>query len=126
MGPLLLGAPVGVLFAMRAVRDDRKRRRDLTIHEMRKRAMATIQEAWLDFDFESQRSIDEAQTLLREAIEHRSRQVEQTLVHASQAAQRIGRAHEKGELGPKLKDRIEAGQAALETMRTQRPLVGAS
>jgi GTPase SAR1 family protein len=121
LGPLLLGAPVGVMFAMRAVRDDRKRRRDLTIHEMRKRAMATVQEAWLDFDFQSQRSIDEAQTLLREAIEHRSRQVEQTLVHASQAAQRIGRAHESGKVGPELKERIGAGQAALETMRTQRP-----
>jgi hypothetical protein len=119
MTPLLLGAPVAVLLAMRSVRDDRKRQRDLRVHELRKQANTYLQEAWLEFDHESRRSIDEAQTMLREAIELRSRQVEQTLVHAAEAAERIGRAREAGTIGPELGSEIARGRGALEAMRAQ-------
>ncbi len=122
LGPLILGAPIGVMFAMRAIRDDRKRQRDLNIHELRKRASTYMQEAWLDFDHESRRAIDEAQTLLRETIEFRSRQIEQTLKHAAAAAERIGRARDAGQLEEGLSAKIGKGREALEAMRINNDL----
>lgn len=121
LGPLLLGAPIGVLLAMRAVRDDRKRNRDATAHELRKQANTYVQGAWLEFEHESRRAIDEAQSLLREAVESRSRQVEQTLVHAARAAERVGRARDAGAVGDQLESEIGKGRDALEAMRTQPP-----
>lgn len=119
VAPLIVGAPIGVLLAMRAIRDDRKRRHEVGRVELRRRANSVIQSAWVEFEQDSQRALRQAQQLLKDNIEQRTREVETSLARAAKTAERIGQEQAGGTLSRETAREIARGRETLETMRSQ-------